>query len=66
VQTIDSTLIDDIPEDKFLSYLEQIANGQISIQDLHTFSIEPRIKTEPYKNALTYVLNLRSKGITML
>jgi hypothetical protein len=27
VQTIDSTLIDDIPEDKFLSYLEQIANG---------------------------------------
>jgi len=27
VQAIDSSLIDEMPEDKFLSYLEQIANG---------------------------------------
>jgi len=27
VQAIDSSLIDEVPEDKFLSYLEQIANG---------------------------------------
>jgi hypothetical protein len=66
MQTFDSSLIDDTPEDKFLSYLEQIANGQISIQDINTFNIEPRSKTEPSRQALLYVLTLRSKAVALL
>ena len=58
--------MDDVSEDKFLSHLEQAANGLISIQDLHSFSVEPRSKTEPCKQALAYVLNLRSKSVLML
>ena len=66
MQTFDSSLVDDAPEDKFLSYLEQIANGQISIQDINTFNIEPRSKTEPSRQALLYVLTLRSKAVALL
>jgi hypothetical protein len=53
-------------DDKFLKFLESAANGSINLQDLHTFSIEPRQRSDACKAALTYVLNLRSKAMMLL
>lgn len=36
----------DEQDQKFMRYLENAANGSITVQDLHAFSIEPRSKVE--------------------
>ena len=58
----ESSLFEQQPEDKFLAYLEQASNGDISISDLHAFSIEPKSRSEQCKAALTYLLSLRQKA----
>ena len=53
-------------EEKFLKFIENAANGSITVQDLHAFSIEPRERIDSCKSVLGYILNLRSKTTVML
>lgn len=47
-----------------MRFLENAANGQITMQDLNAF--EAKSRSESYKAVLSFILNLRSKATVLL
>ena len=63
---IDYVTEDLVEEEKYLRVLESVANGGMTMQELHAFSIDPRERINSCKAVLTYILTLRNKATVLL